>query len=64
MRTILATGLCALALSTAHADFVRPGGTWEAPDCRNVAGAPLFAITLDEGATLATSPRPVRASDW
>ncbi|HJQ96933.1 MAG TPA: hypothetical protein VJ826_01405 [Candidatus Polarisedimenticolaceae bacterium] len=64
MRTMLAAGACALALSTAHADFVRPGGTWEAPSCRHVAGAPLVAITSDEGATLATSPRPVRGTDY
>jgi len=64
MRTMLVTGLCALALSTAHADFARPGGTWETPDCRSVAGAGLFAITNDEGATLATSARPVRGTDY
>jgi hypothetical protein len=64
MKTMLFAGACAVALTTAHADFVRPGGTWEAPNCRTVSGASLLAITSDEGATLVTGNRPVRGTDY
>jgi len=64
MRPILASGLCALAASTALADFVRPGGTWDVPACHTVAGASLLAITPDEGATLVTGNKPVRGTSY
>jgi hypothetical protein len=58
---LIASALC---LGSVRADFVKPGGNWEVPTCRNLSGSSLVAITGDEGATLATANKPVRGTDY
>jgi hypothetical protein len=64
MKTSVVLVACALYLGSVHADFVKPGANWEVPTCRVLSGSSLVAITSDEGATLATSNKPVRGTDY
>lgn len=56
--------LASLAVSAASAQEVRPGDRWEVPSCSRIAGTSSVAITFDEGATLVTSGRPLRPTDY
>jgi len=65
MRKLVLASFLALSTSSLFAQEIgRPGGPWQAPTCKTIAGTNSLAFTSDEGATLVTAGRPLRPTSY
>jgi hypothetical protein len=64
MRKLALTSLLLLSTGSILAQDARPGGPWQTPSCKSIAGTNSVAITSDQGATLLTPGRPLRPTSY
>jgi len=63
-KLVLASFLVLSTGSTFAQEIGPPGGPWQAPACKSIAGSSSIAFTSDEGATLVTAGRPLRPTSY